>query len=61
MDINHDVGWRPPGGQHVSAGAGGYRFVGLPAGASVTSCQGFAGDPTPALPASWGGVKAAYR
>jgi hypothetical protein len=36
------------------------RFRGLPAGYSVVSCQGYA-LPTPARPATWGGVKALYR
>ena len=34
---------------------------GLPAGYSVTSCQGYASAPVPASPTSWGAVKATYR
>ena len=38
------------------------RFTGLPAGAGVSSCKGYAvTPPTPALRASWGRVKAIYR
>jgi len=55
------VGWRPPGGSHVSEGAGNYHFVGLPEGASLVSCQGFVGDPTPVADTSWGRVKASYH
>jgi hypothetical protein len=37
-------------------------FTDLPKGARVASCQGYAMDaPVPARPASWGGVKSAYR
>jgi hypothetical protein len=36
------------------------RFRGLPAGYSVVSCQAY-DLPTPALRATWGGVKAQYR
>jgi hypothetical protein len=36
------------------------RFRGLPAGYSIVSCQNY-DLPTPALPATWGGVKALYR
>ena len=54
-------GWRPPGASHKSEGAGPYRFLDLPAEAGVVSCNGFVGLPSPAMPASWGSVKAAYR
>ena len=38
------------------------RFSGLPQGARVESCQGYVQDvPVPALPASWGSMKARYR
>lgn len=38
------------------------RFVGLPPGTRVTSCQGFSQDaPTSARPASWGSLKIRYR
>lgn len=37
-------------------------FEGLPQGSSITSCKGFRQDqPVPALPLSWGAVKASYR
>src|SRR5262245_22474085 len=37
-------------------------FEDLPPGTTVVSCQGFRQDaPVPALPASWGGMKARYR
>jgi hypothetical protein len=36
------------------------RFAGLPAGAAVTSCQGYS-LPVPTRTASWGQVKARYR
>jgi hypothetical protein len=54
-------GYRAPGGDHHVEGTGSWRFLGLPAGAEVVSCQGFVGGPTPARPASWGTVKALYR
>ena len=38
------------------------RFSGLPAGTSLTSCQGFRQDgPTPTIPSSWGSLKIRYR
>ena len=37
------------------------RFLVLPECASISSCFGYAAIPTPAVPESWGGVKAAYR
>lgn len=50
-------------GSHGGAGSSGVlRFTGLPQGARVESCQGYIQDfPVPALPASWGAVKAQYR
>jgi hypothetical protein len=37
-------------------------FANLPQGAQIVSCQGFVQDfPVPALPASWGSLKAQYR
>ena len=33
----------------------------LPAGAVISSCAGYTGIPTPAVAATWGGLKAAYR
>jgi len=40
---------------------GTFQFTGLPPGYSIRSCQGFGGPPVPALPVSWGGLKATYR
>jgi hypothetical protein len=41
---------------------GTFSFPDLPPGWSVTSCKGYHADrPVPALPKSWGHVKAAYR
>jgi hypothetical protein len=54
-------GGRAAGGSHDVEAAGVYRFVNVPAGVTVVSCRGLAASPTPALPASWGKVKAAYR
>jgi len=50
-------------GQSSSAAtSGALRFAGLPPGAKVVSCQGYLQDfPVPALPASWGALKAQYR
>jgi len=51
----------------ASGNAGGYShgrlsFAGLPPGSSITACKGFRQDqPVPALPVSWGGLKATYR
>jgi hypothetical protein len=36
-------------------------FQGLPPGAGVRSCQGFAQEPTPTPDSSWGRIKARYR
>jgi len=38
-----------------------FAFYGLPAGYSVTSCQGYSPAPTPVSNASWGSLKASYR
>lgn len=54
-------GYRAPGGSHLVEGTGSWRFLGLPAGVQVVSCQGFVGQPTPVRPASWGRLKASYR
>ena len=54
-------------GVFSSGNAGGYShgrlsFSGLPPGSSITSCKGFRQDaPVPALPSSWGRMKALYR
>jgi hypothetical protein len=37
------------------------RFLGLPSGASITSCQGFSAMATPARTSTWGRLKAIYR
>lgn len=36
-------------------------FDGLPSGYTITSCQGYGSNPTPAAATSWGAVKATYR
>ena len=54
-------GRRTPGGNHRVEAGGTFRFLGLPPGASIVSCQGFTGSPTPTASASWGRVKASYR
>lgn len=42
--------------------SGALHFANLPPGTQVVSCQGFVQDfPVPALPASWGSLKAQYR
>jgi hypothetical protein len=40
-----------------------FHFAGLPPGATITSCRGYAQteQPTPTLARSWGSVKATYR
>jgi hypothetical protein len=45
-------------GEEVS---GTFAFDGLPNGTTLVSCNGFAFGPVPALPASWGSLKARYR
>lgn len=40
---------------------GTFDFTGIPAGASVVSCNGYAQVPTPTRPSSWGRLKARYR
>jgi hypothetical protein len=52
-----DKGSHPEGVARVTAQI---RFRGLPAGYSIVSCQNY-DLPTPAMPSSWGGVKALYR
>ena len=54
-------GARSPGGSHGSEARGVLSFTGLPAGASVVSCQGFGVGPTPARRSSWGRLKSIYR
>ena len=53
--------YQSAGGRHVADGDAAIRFLGLPPGAHVVSCQGYADPSTPALPSSWGEVKALYR
>jgi hypothetical protein len=57
----HFEGFRSPGGNHASQGTGVLRFSGLPPGAVVISCQGYASGPTPTQRPSWGHVKIVYR
>lgn len=54
---------RAYGGEGGSGGAGGtLSFAGLPPGAIVRSCRGFAQEfPVPALPLTWGSLKQRYR
>ncbi len=52
---------RSPGGSHGARGDGTIRFLGLPPGAAVVSCQGYSGSSTPARRASWGSLKSIYR
>jgi len=52
---------RVPGGSHSADGVGTIHFLGLAPGQTVVSCQGYVDPSTPALPTSWGGVKARYR
>jgi hypothetical protein len=53
--------WRCPGGNHGADGVGRIRFSGLPAGASIVSCNGYSLTPVPALRRSWGQLKTLYR
>lgn len=52
---------RSPGGDHGADATGIVRFVGVPPGARVISCQGDAGIATPVHGASWGRLKTLYR
>jgi hypothetical protein len=52
---------RTAGGSHSANGVATIRFLGLPEGAVITSCQGYVDPSTPALPSSWGRLKARYR
>ena len=54
-------GHQTAGGSHATDATARIRFSGLPAGASVVSCQGYVDPSTPARPSSWGRLKAAYR
>lgn len=53
---------RPPGASHWGGGSARLRFSGLPAQATLTSCQGYAVEAsTPVRTTSWGRVKQIYR
>ena len=54
-------GHQTAGGAHETDADGTIRFLGLPSGVHVTSCQGYVDPSVPALPSSWGALKAAYR
>lgn len=54
-------GGRVPGGSHSSSGDGVLEFVGLPAGAVISSCQGYGSQVVPTRHVSWGSVKTIYR
>ena len=54
-------GAHAPGGNHLVEAAGQLRFIDVPVGVGVLSCRGYVQSPTPAQPATWGGVKASYR
>lgn len=49
------------GGSHGAVGIGRLRFTGLPDGARVVSCQGYAAQAVPALRPSWGTLRVRYR
>jgi hypothetical protein len=50
-----------PGGNEASDAHGVIGFTGLPAGASIVSCQGFSMGVTPTRHESWGRLKSIYR
>jgi hypothetical protein len=53
---------RADAGQGMASAQASYRFVGLPAGAKIASCHGYAGDgAVPSHPVYWGEVKSRYR
>lgn len=54
-------GNRNVGGSHASEARGVIEFTGLPGGAGIVSCQGYAGGVTPVRTTSWGRLKALYR
>ena len=51
----------PGGDGYGGYGTGRIHFDGLPAGAHVVSCHGYASQTVPALPTSWGRLKSIYR
>lgn len=51
----------PAGGSAGGAGSGKIHWSGVPAGAHIVSCQGFADSATPAWRTSWGNLKTLYR
>jgi hypothetical protein len=54
--------WARGQAQGTQAGVGcSLRFTELPPGATTTSCQGFRDRGVPAVPGSWGTLKAAYH
>ncbi len=55
------AGSESAGGNHFVIGDGAYRFLDVPPGVVVVSCQGVAAGPTPTRATSWGRVKAMYR
>jgi len=50
-----------PGSNGGGFGTGLIHFLGVPAGVTVTSCQGYGTGATPTRPASWGSLKVIYR
>ena len=54
-------GHQSAGGAHLTDADASIRFTGLPPGVHVVSCQGYVDPSVPALPPSWGSLKAAYR
>jgi len=48
-------------GSRTGTNSGSFSFTGLPAGYSISWCQGYWGAPAPAAARSWGNLKAAYR
>jgi len=57
------VQYRPSVEGHGELGSirGVVYFEGLPVGYSIQSCQGYVGQPVPALARSWGEIKHSYR
>lgn len=54
-------GQRSPGGAHESEATSVLSFGGLPEGAGIVSCKGFAGAIVPVRTNSWGRLKTFYR
>jgi hypothetical protein len=53
--------WRAAGGNNGAQGTGRIRFLGLPPGAVVVSCNGYSSATVPVRRATWGSVKTIYR